>query len=269
MKKITSKEIQQREYNILKEFNKFAKEHNLKYFLSGGTMLGAVRHQGFIPWDDDIDICMLREDYDKLINLVKDQRMLNRDYKFCLPLDNDYIYPYTKVIDTNTIVYEKDIKPKHCLGVWLDIFPIDACPEKEEDKKMLLKKHARYKFFNKICVAGNLSTTKKKIIAFIGKFGYKMLFFNKDSKYWIKKMLDLLELKDSKYFGNLAWPNQEREIFVKEIFDEVIYWQFEDDKYPIPAKYDAYLTKMYGNYMQLPKEEDRIIHDFDGYIINE
>ena len=94
-KKIEFKEIQSLEYNLLKRFDEFAKENNIMYFLSGGSCLGAVRHQDFIPWDDDIDVCMLRKDYDKLIALVKDNRYRDteRKYKFLLPLDDNYIYP--------------------------------------------------------------------------------------------------------------------------------------------------------------------------------
>ncbi len=111
-KKIEFKEIQSLEYNLLKRFDEFAKENNIMYFLSGGSCLGAVRHQDFIPWDDDIDVCMLRKDYDKLIALVKDNRYLDteRKYKFLLPLDDNYIYPYMKLVDDSTIVFEKDIK---------------------------------------------------------------------------------------------------------------------------------------------------------------
>lgn len=271
MKKITSKQIQQMELNILKEFDQFARENNIRYFLCGGTLLGAIRHKGFIPWDDDIDICIIREDYDRLIELVRNNRQFKNkpNYRFCLPLDDNYIYPYIKVVDDDTIVYEKDIKKEYCLGVWIDIFPMDIWPNTKEEIQNVLKKHARYKFFNKIYVAGNLSTGTKKILAAIGKIGYSVICHGKDNKYWIQKMLDLIEPCDSMYIGNRVWPNEDREMFNKKIFEKTIYWQFEDKEFPIPAGYDEYLTKMYGDYMTLPKEEDRVFHDFEGYILKE
>ncbi|MEY8675637.1 LicD family protein [Thomasclavelia cocleata] len=163
MKQISSQDIQSLELNILKAFKNFAQENNIIYYLCGGTLLGAICHKGFIPWDDDIDICIPRNSYDKLIELVKEDRYIeNTSYKFCLPLDDNYIYPYIKVVDTNTIVYEKDIKKEYCLGVWIDIFPLDEFPKTSPEIKKVVKKHSNYKFFNKIYVSGNLSTPLKK-----------------------------------------------------------------------------------------------------------
>lgn len=118
MEKISSREIQAMELDILKKFKDFAQKNNIEYYLCGGTLLGAIRHKGFIPWDDDIDICIPRKSYDRLIELVKDNRYIDdTSLKFCLPLDKNYIYPYIKLVNTDTIVYEKDIKKQYCLGV--------------------------------------------------------------------------------------------------------------------------------------------------------
>lgn len=234
MKRISSQEIQSLELNILKSFKTFAQKNNIIYYLCGGTLLGAIRHKGFIPWDDD-----------------------------------NYIYPYIKIVDTNTIVYEKDIKKEYCLGVWIDIFPLDEFPKTNTEIKKVVKKHSIYKFFNKIYVSGNLSTTTKKVIAFFAKIFYSIICFNKDNKYWVTKILLLVQNYDSNYIGNLVWPNQYREIFNKSIYSTTLECQFEDDLFPIPSGYDEYLTNMYGNYMELPKPADRVFHDFEAYILNE
>ena len=229
-KKIEFKEIQSLEYNLLKRFDEFAKENNIMYFLSGGSCLGAVRHQDFIPWDDDIDVCMLRKDYDKLIALVKDNRYLDteRKYKFLLPLDDNYIYPYMKLVDDSTIVFEKDIKRQYATGVWMDIFPMDIWPDEKETLRKIMKKHRFYKMMNKIYVAGNLTTMRN--------------------------------------VGDRIWPVEDKEFFSKEVFSEAKYVKFRDGMFPIPVGYEEYLSKMYGDYMKLPKEEDRVFHDFEGYI---
>lgn len=267
--RITLKEIQELEYNILKEFDAFAKENNIKYFLCGGTLLGAIRHEGFIPWDDDIDICLLREDYDRMISLVREKRTFQNkpQYRFCLPLDDNYIYPYVKIVDDSTIVYEKDINHKFCLGVWIDIFPMDSWPESKKEIGKALKKHSKYKFFNKIYVAGHLSSVQKKIIGTIGKIGYAIICHGKTYKYWVSKMLSLIEPSQSEIVGNRAWPNKDKEMFNKKIFEDIEYRKFVDQKFPVPIGYDEYLTKMYGDYMQIPKQEDRIYHDFEGYVL--
>ena len=252
----------------LNELVEFAKENNIMYFLSGGSCLGAVRHQDFIPWDDDIDVCMLRKDYDKLIALVKDNRYLDteRKYKFLLPLDDNYIYPYMKLVDDSTIVFEKDIKRQYATGVWMDIFPMDIWPDEKETLRKIMKKHRFYKMMNKIYVAGNLTTMKKSILNIIGKGAYKILFRNKDYKYWNKKVIDMVTPCEGTYVGDRIWPVEDKEFFSKEVFSEAKYVKFRDGMFPIPVGYEEYLSKMYGDYMKLPKEEDRVFHDFEGYI---
>lgn len=270
MRKITSKEIQKLELDILKEFKQFALKNDIQYFLCGGTLLGAIRHKGFIPWDDDIDIFVPRQSYDKIMTILQNNRFLDdeKTYKVYFPLDENYIYPYIKVVNEKTIVYEKDIKRKYCLGVWVDVFPLDEWPDSIEEQQKLLKNHSKYKFFNKIYVAGHLSTLSKKIIAAIGKIGYAILCFGKDNKYWVEKMLSQIQPYHSHLVGNLSWPNRDKDIFSKEIFKNSIECQFEDDTFPIPVGYKEYLTNMYGDYMQLPKEKDRVFHDFEGYYLD-
>lgn len=265
--KIEHKEIQDLEFDILKEFDKFAKKNKLKYFLSGGSCLGAVRHHDFIPWDDDIDVCMLRSDYDRLMELVKNHRKMEGkpQYEFCLPLDENYVYPFIKIVNRDTLVYEKDIQHRFLLGVWMDIFPIDIWPDDKRTIKKIMRKHNFYKFMNKVYVAGNLTTKKKKILNFIGKIGYNVLFYGKDYRYWNKKIIDLVSPCEGNYLGDRIWPVKNKEFFSKKVFEREIYIEFRDGKFPIPIGYKEYLKKMYGNYMQLPKEKDRVYHDFIGY----
>ena len=107
-KKITKEEMKKIQINILDDVSKFCDENNIKYWIDCGTLLGAIRHKGYIPWDDDIDIGMLREDYDKFIKLYNSKKS---KYKLkCIELDKTYEYPFGKVIDTDTILYEPDEK---------------------------------------------------------------------------------------------------------------------------------------------------------------
>ena len=151
-------EIQTMEFQILKQFKKYCKKRSINFFLVGGTLLGAVRHKGFIPWDDDIDVAMLRDSYNKLIQFAKENPYIDskKRYKILIPLQKKHIYPYIKIIDTNTIAYEKYIKEEYANGLWLDVFPYDYGADTYEEIVKLNKKHKFYKLFFKVGVSGQL-----------------------------------------------------------------------------------------------------------------
>lgn len=136
MKKIeTIDEIHKIELEILIAFDEFCKEHNLRYSLGAGTLLGAVRHKGFIPWDDDIDLFMLRSEYDSMLEIAKTESVIAGRYRIISPYDEDMPYPFVKIIDIKTKVVEKGKNTD--FGLWLDIFPVDFCgnSKKEAEKK--------------------------------------------------------------------------------------------------------------------------------------
>ena len=134
----TVEELQKIELEILKYIDKVCKENNLTYFLAYGTLIGAIRHKGFIPWDDDVDIQMPRDDYNKLCDILKEE---NGRYKL---LDHKeglgYIYPFAKVIDSNTRLIETGLTETVNMGVYIDIFPIDGTPNDFKKRKKYLKK---------------------------------------------------------------------------------------------------------------------------------
>lgn len=267
-RQIKFEEVKELEYDLLSEFDRFTRENDIMYFLSGGSCLGAIRHEDFIPWDDDIDVCMLRKDYDKLVRLIEKNRSLpgKDEYRFLLPLDDNYIYPYMKLVNSNTVVYEKDIQSRFATGVWMDIFPMDVWPDDKEELKKIMRKHNFYKTMNKIYVAGNLSTTGKRVIGCLGKILYAIAFQRKDYKYWNRKILELNKPCEGTYVGDRIWPVKDKEFFTKEVFAKPVYKKFHKGEFPVPVGYEEYLSKMYGNYMQLPKPEDRVFHDFTGYM---
>ena len=168
-------------------------------------------------------------------------------------------------MNRDTLVYEKDIQHRFLLGVWMDIFPMDIWPDDKKTIKRIMRKHNFYKLMNKIYIAGNLTARKKKFLNIIGKIGYNILFHGKDYRYWNKKIIDLVTPCQGTYVGDRIWPVKDKEFFSKEVFEKPVYKKFRDQEFPVPAGYEEYLTKMYGDYMQLPKEKDRIYHDFKGY----
>ena len=144
MKKIEEKELKSIELNILKDIHTFCEMNNLTYYLCGGTLLGAVRHRGFIPWDDDIDIFMPRVDYDRFLT-----EYASKQYTvLCHKNTQGYYLPFAKVVDKSTRIEETLVKSIPNCGVYVDVFPIDGFSNNVDTAKSMVKKAKRYMFMN-------------------------------------------------------------------------------------------------------------------------
>ena len=137
MNYLTLDEVKKIELDILIQFDTFCKNEGLYYTLAGGTLLGAIRHKGFIPWDDDIDVMMPREDYNRMLQIVRDKKNGSK-FDFLIPGDPDYFYPFAKFCDNETVAEMDDNYSKH--GIWIDIFPMDNLPEDNEFLRKFFKK---------------------------------------------------------------------------------------------------------------------------------
>lgn len=247
--------------NMLDEFILICKKYNLKYTLLGGSVLGAIRHGGIIPWDDDIDIGMPRSDYEKLLSIA--DNVLGTKYKLVSAYnDKDYVYPFAKLFDNETTLVEfKDFF--YLGGVYIDIFPLDGIP-KNTNKRIRKIWKIRYAATNLI-LAKYSSEYKKHY--FFRCLAYKVILGNFNNvlkicdkiarKYPYSKQYDI-----ANYFG--AW--KEKEISEYSWFNPLIEVTFEGRKVWIPGNYDAYLTKMYGDYMTPPPIEKRKSHHSHYFI---
>ena len=264
MKKIDERELKKIQIDILDNINKFCIDNNIKYWIDYGTLLGAVRHKGYIPWDDDIDIGMLREDYDKLIKLFNksNNRYVLKDYI----LDKNWHYSYGKILDTDTIMYEPDEKNGIKSSVFIDIFIYDDLSNDDRVVKNAFKKR---KLYGRLHV---LQTYKVSYYENKRKFNFIRLplhlilkLFPKN--YFVKKIVQI-EMKyasnDAKMVGLLC---EKLDVaFDKEDFADVTKIEFEGKKYFAPKDYDKHLKLAYGNYMELPPKEKRISnHKFVAY----
>lgn len=265
-------ELHNVELQILRDVKKACEKFGLKYMLSGGSVLGAVRHGGFIPWDDDIDIMMYRADYDKIDKALKE--MFGGKYIVkSNDTDKEFVGKAKKIYlaGTEFVELEKENYPEE-KGIFIDIFAIDNIPDSRFARKIrgvihdfaflatgaiycfkypsqtIIRKAKKEgivrKFYNKKRIAGAV------LSVFFG-FRFYMSIEKRLAKY--QKSTGLEGLPSAIRYN--------REVFESGFFSQTIEMEFEGEKYPVPARYHEYLSNLYGSdYMQLPKEEDREIH---------
>ena len=255
MKEMTIEEIKNVELDILLHFSDFCEKNNLRYYLADGTLIGAVRHKGFIPWDDDIDIEMPRSDFDKLTQLY--QNSGKTPYRFVSPKSSDSYFCYGKIIDTRTVKIEKGIKYRgEYLGVDIDIFPIDGGLEDMSKRNEACRKvHSLYEK-HLILAAGLYGTWKRKMKYYL----YKIQYRSKNHLYDIIKEIALkYGFDESPYVIRYGIYSLGYSVEKKE-YDETILLPFEGHLLRGPIGYDTILRSQYGKYMELPPVEKQITH---------
>ena len=264
--KYTLEEIHKIDLNILKEFLKICKKHKLKYYIIGGTFLGAVRHNGFIPWDDDMDIALPRDDYEKFLSVANDE--LPENMKLITFYNDDkYRYFLPRIVDLNTEIvekrYEKLGEKSH---LFIDFFPIDGTP----NNSILRKIYYFRILFNRMLVSwyyiDTIDPSRKrkkyeKVLIFLGKILPTKLLIN--PKKILKKIDNILKkqkISNSNNIGTIMGAYRTREIVPKEYFGKPTKYKFEDIYLTGPEKYDEYLTHMYGDYMKIPEDKGTNSH---------
>lgn len=270
---LSTREIQLAEYGILCTVVDFLEKNGLHYILAGGTMLGAVRHGGFIPWDDDVDILMPRADYEALKALIKDDRMIE-NVRFCLPGDADHLYPFIKAVDHKYPCEDARIIDSVKLYLWVDIFPLDHFPDDEKEHAAALRKLL---FWKKMLYAGILKKKywkdlyKGNIIKQCKSMAGRALYTLMGGYPRICRLIDRKAMEmdrrcsDSDHVGDGSWPEGMKDYFPVSATFPTIDCTFETGRFKIPQNYDLYLTLFYGDYMTLPPEEKRVTHSVTVY----
>ena len=266
MKKIELREEQLIELEILKAFAAFCEENRLRYYLDSGPLLGAVRHQGFIPWDDDIDVCFLRKDYDRFVELMAKQDNRLNDH-IVLELEKDSLYPYLKLVDTRTVLIEYPKNNPVETGIYIDIFPKDGLLSQGKNEQFRAKMVWNYHLLSWIRAftvpkwerAGGL---KNKLLA----TAVKILIPN-GLKYKEKaiRLARKYSHMDCPYVSSIVCSGLGGCV-EKECFGEGVDVTFEGHTFKAPANYDKYLRTLYrGDYMTPPPPEKRIAHETEVY----
>lgn len=263
MKELSKEEIKDIELRILLEVAEFCDNHGIKYFLACGTLLGAVRHKGFIPWDDDVDIAMPRADYEIFVSSFSSENYVMHDFR----IDEKYPYPFAKVSDPRTCLIE-NIESPASMGVYIDIFPIDGLPENEKERKCFFYKlgwRRRVLAWKRNAVCKTEGVVHK-IIQIIAKFILKPVSVN-SIVYWYDKHVKKYDYETALSVGHFVtkatWG---ADVKPKSLFSNAIKCEFEQESFWIPSDYETYLTIEYGDYMKLPPEEERVSnHDYMAY----
>lgn len=261
-------EIQQASLTIMKRVAAICEEQHLRYSLAYGTLLGAIRHKGFIPWDDDLDIMMPRPDYDRLLAYLAEHQAELQPFEV-LNMQTRRHYPHiiTRISDTR---YHLDVTNErdYGLGCFVDIYVVDGIGNTPEEATEAIRSTMDYPSLIFLATRRyfHFGTTKgwKKRLKKIPAFAYTHLM---GKRYFVRKLnrrLTTMNYAESAYVGIAAWgerpKNPARKVMRKEWLEQTMLAPFEDAQFRISCHYDDILRLNYGDYMQLPPERDRVQH---------
>lgn len=266
MKEIEFDELKALQLEMLNKLHLFCCENNIRYSLDFGTLLGAIRHQGYIPWDDDIDIVMPRPDYDKFIHLFNGK--IDNLVVYAPELDWSYYATYANVCDLRTVLVEKSCNHRgKSIGVKIDIFPLDGVPTNYDDYLIHtkhLKSILRCIAYKKWTRASFMKTWRKS------KLGLWVAVYNRLKYSWISyntlqerihKLAVSYPYESADYVEKITFNSTNKSWRIERgCFENYIEVPFEDFSFCVVKDYHKYLTILYGDYMQLPPEEQRIPH---------
>lgn len=268
MRKLEIAEIKKIQLEILKVIDSYCLANSIKYSIAYGTLIGALRHKGYIPWDDDIDIIMMRNDYDKFL---KEFNFFDLRYAVVSTESHPQYYaPYANVYMTNTIL-EEDNNHWVRMGIKIDIFPIDHVPDNKYFRKFLFSLATVLKYL--VGFRNEKSNKGKGKAHFICASVSKLLLGNSNPSLFLSNLArwSNKKFKKSNSINNLVWcAAGERATFSVSDFKMVKRFQFEDSMFNVLNGYHTFLSNHYGNYMQLPPvEKRRSNHTFQAWIKDE
>ena len=258
--------LHQVDLNIVKEVVAICEKHGFTYFMLGGTMLGAIRHKGFIPWDDDIDLGIPRKDYESFLKVAPEE--LSSHLKVVsYHTDPNYHYYITRILDTETKVEEERIgNDNRYTNASIDIFPIDGTPNNDIMRKIYFFRVLYHRALMSLCYKDSIDrkrprgAAEKALLWVMERLPIEKMTTPYKQKEKIDKLLRKQRLDGAKYIGNIMGAYRTKEIVPAEFYGKGKMYQFEDIELNGMELADEYLKWTYGDYMKLPPEDNRKTH---------
>lgn len=266
MKQLNARDIQKISVDILVYIDKLCRSNNINYSIFYGSLIGVERHKGYIPWDDDLDIVMPRPDYQKLLDLLSKQD----EFILLSPeTSENYRYAFAKLVDPRTKAISKQYYGSEDanLGVYVDIFPIDGFPTDLDERKKFGDLCEQYRANMLMTLNKSYAISRSWIKARLKRVilypKYKRVLKNGDYNFWKQKYEAIVAsypFEEAEYCGYMEFINEVWGVFPTEWFKHYEEVEFEGHKFLSIKDREKFLTLRYGNYMELPPEEERVTH---------
>lgn len=261
MKEIDSSEFKRLSFLILKAFAAVCESNGLRYSLDGGTLLGAVRHGGFIPWDDDIDVTMPRADYERLYEIAKaDPDVFGENYRLATPRGGYSVQkPYFNIVDTRTMTRSLTRCERYFYPVWIDIFPVDFALETPEENER------KYRVCRSLTESTWPILCRKETGNLIKRIYHRLYDSTLDLRLRKADRAAAKVKGESDFLISYLGPYGTKDCFYISYYNNYRYIRFEDGEFRCPVEYDKRLKQLYGDYMTLPPENERVAHTVNAY----
>lgn len=255
---LSLRECQLEQVPLLDDLHKICTKHNLRYCFDYGTLLGAIRHKGFIPWDDDLDVAMPIHDYLKFCNIYSEEGQFFFDSHHNLKNENLPISVLARIKHKHIATEYVHLPLRMMTGVGIDVFPLVGFPDSEKEQDEYVKLFAKW---------GDI--WKEKVIIPFGTEKYSreehLEICNKMEEVLLKYDYETADYVGPAYFGLFPIASYNKRALPKKAYEPVILGEFEGHQYYIPQNYELSLKKWYGDYMKLPPEEKRVPHNSNGF----